>query len=93
MDARCWKCGKELGDLPKRLSPKETCPFCLSYLHCCKNCINYQPGLANDCKIPGTDPIADRESINYCDEFSMLGKFTPPKLPGEEDRFSHLFRE
>lgn len=92
MEANCYKCGKDLGDMPKRLSPKETCPFCLAYLHCCKNCIYYQPGLANDCKIPGTDPISDREGCNYCDEFSLKGTFTPPKPPGE-DPFSRLFHD
>lgn len=35
--------------------------------------MNYKPGMPNDCLIPGTDPIADREAGNYCEEFVVNG--------------------
>ncbi len=50
-----------------------TCDKCYVGQHCCVNCINYQPGLPNDCKVPGTDPVRDREANNFCEEFELKG--------------------
>lgn len=86
----CFNCGKELNDLPARISFREICPSCHSYLHCCKNCVNYQPGRPNDCKIPGTEPISDREARNSCDEFVLLGKGPAPKAD-PKDVLKRLF--
>ena len=69
---KCWKCGNEL-DLSAKVSFRAICAKCSSWQHCCRNCKNYQPGLPNDCKIPGTDFIADREGANFCEEFQILG--------------------
>lgn len=66
----CWKCGSEV----EAVGFQSVCDKCHSWLHCCKNCKHYRPGSPNDCSIPGTDPISDREARNFCDEFSPLGK-------------------
>lgn len=72
---KCWKCSTELTDLPSnKLSFRATCDKCLAWLHCCRNCKHYKPGQPNDCLIPGTDDVTDREASNFCEEFSMLGK-------------------
>lgn len=92
MSAFCWKCGQALPDLPKRISFREICPQCHVHLHACKNCQNYEVGRPNDCKVPGTDPITDREANNFCEEFLMLGKPPAPK-PNANDAFKHLFGE
>ena len=90
MNIDCWKCGKPISDLPSRISFREMCPHCESYLHCCKNCVNYQVGRPNDCKIPGTEYISDREGLNFCEEFRILGKAqSPQKDP--KDGFKRLF--
>ncbi len=68
---KCWKCNKEIEDLPKKIPFRETCPHCNAYLHCCKNCKFFAPGRANQCMIPGTDPISDRETVNYCEEYQL----------------------
>ena len=65
----CWKCDTPLEGLPERIPFRETCEACSAYLHCCVACVHYQPGLPNDCRIPDTEPIADREKYNYCEEF------------------------
>lgn len=71
---KCWKCGSKQDPLPDNKLPfRATCEKCHAWLHCCRNCKNYQPGLPNDCKIPGTDYIADREAGNFCDEFILSG--------------------
>lgn len=71
----CWKCGEKI-DLTGsgKISVRQTCEKCHAWLHCCVNCKNYQPGLPNDCKVPGTDPIRDREAANFCDEFVLMGQ-------------------
>jgi hypothetical protein len=68
----CWKCKGEVDE--KKISFRTICEACHSWLHCCKGCKNYKPGLPNDCKIPGTDQISDREGVNFCEEFSPLLK-------------------
>ena len=69
----CWKCGGDLGLPEGPLSFRATCDHCGSWVHCCLGCQNYAPGKPNDCAIPGTDFIVDREAANLCDEFKMLG--------------------
>lgn len=71
---KCWKCGTDLADPPSnKLSFRAICDKCSSWLHCCKNCKNYKPGAPNDCAVPGTEYIADREKSNFCEEFQLLG--------------------
>lgn len=82
---KCWKCGAEQEDPPGgKLSFRATCSVCHAWLHCCRNCKNYKPGLPNDCAIPGTDPISDREANNFCDEFQLLGKAPAAKKDAKE---------
>lgn len=81
---KCWKCGAELEGEGDKISFRATCSKCHTSLHCCKNCKNYRPGLPNDCAVPGTDYIADREANNFCEEFQLLGKAPPPKKDPKE---------
>lgn len=77
---KCWKCGANLPDFPWGKIPfRATCDFCGTALHCCKNCRFYKPGLPNDCAVPGTDFIPDREAINFCEEFKLSEKIPEPK--------------
>lgn len=104
----CWKCGKPL-DLPDGPVPmRATCDHCGSWLHCCLNCQNYRKGSPNDCLIPDIDLVADKEKMNYCDYFKILGRKHPGGDPeaaakklfgdsGEQDKtdddpFSKLFK-
>lgn len=88
----CWKCGRELSDVPAKIPFRYTCPFCDAYQHCCQDCKNYQPGLPNDCKVPGTDYVADRQGLNFCEEFDLLGKPPKPKVD-PKDISKRLFGE
>lgn len=86
---KCPHCGKSLEDVP-RIAFKATCDHCGAYLHSCVNCRNYKPGMPNDCLVPGTEYIADREKANYCEEFALLG--TGPKGSGSpNDAAKKLF--
>lgn len=90
--AQCWHCGvdQEPSSTAYRISFRAVCEKCDHYLHCCKNCNNYKVGMPNDCLIPGTDPISDRESFNFCEEFSLKGK-GPEKKKSIADASSTLF--
>lgn len=89
----CWNCGKELEDPPMgRVGFRETCDHCLAYLHCCMNCKYYKPGLPNDCMVPGTDSISDREKSNLCEEFAQAGK-GPEKKADISEIEKRLFGE
>ena len=64
----CHKCKKKL---PEGLKTgfHSTCENCGADLHSCANCRFYAKGKPNDCNVPMTDPIVDREKANYCEEF------------------------
>ncbi len=70
----CWKCGKSYEIPEQKLMFRAECDECGSYLHCCRNCKHYKPGLPNDCWIPNTEPVVDREVRNLCEEFEPLGE-------------------
>lgn len=65
----CWKCNIEVSDSPLKIGFRARCSNCDVDLHVCKNCRYSSLGKPNDCIIPGTDPIADREQSNLCEEF------------------------
>lgn len=58
---------------------RAACIHCGADLHVCKNCRYYAIGKPNDCLVPGTDPVTDRERSNLCEEFK-------PKTPAEEQK-------
>lgn len=88
----CWKCGASLHHVDRKISFRAICDQCGTSLHCCKNCLNYAPGKPNDCAVPGTEYIPDREANNFCEEFEFLGKPPPVKPPqGNRKAFDDLF--
>lgn len=90
---KCWKCGTELPEpFAGKLSFRATCEKCHSWLHCCKNCKNYKPGAPNDCAVPGTEYIADREACNFCEEFQPLG-CGPEQKKDPKEVLKRLFKD
>lgn len=91
---QCWKCGTNLPEFSRGKVPfRELCDKCSSWLHCCKNCHNYKPGKPNDCIVPGTELISDRESCNFCEEFQLLGKPPSEERNNSKSKFNDLFRD
>lgn len=88
----CWSCEREITELSLPLAFRAICPHCSTYLHCCKNCNHYHPGMPNDCKIPGTEPVRDRESLNFCEEFSWRYHGSIAKQ-NSSDPWNKLFRD
>ncbi len=67
----CWKCGTSLNVSEKKLPFRSMCDHCGSWQHVCVNCQHYYSGMPNDCSIPDTEFVADREKANFCEEFSL----------------------
>ena len=90
----CWKCGvllktKNLEKMPFR----ERCEACDIPLHCCKNCAYYKINYPNNCLIPHTEFIRDREAQNFCEDFKCLIQSTQKKIPNIQDIENRLFKE
>jgi len=88
----CWKCKKDLGELSSKIGFRASCPYCSSDLHVCKNCAHYSPGKPNDCSVPETEPIRDREAANFCESFKMGGALFEPPNKSKKD-FNSLFKD
>lgn len=65
----CHRCGRPWVSEKKIPGVKEYCEQCSAYLHCCLNCRFYDPKVHNQCAIPTTDWVGDKEGANFCDEF------------------------
>ncbi|WP_158383093.1 hypothetical protein [Candidatus Protochlamydia sp. R18] len=89
----CWHCGTKLPEFFRgKLSFRETCDKCGSALHCCQNCKYYQPGRSNNCAIPRTEFVSDRQLNNFCDEFAIQN-LLPTSSPNQQskNKFEDLF--
>jgi hypothetical protein len=87
----CWKCKKNLGQLDLKIGFRTACEYCSSDLHVCKNCRYYSPGKPNDCSIPETDPIRDREAANFCESFKQGVISEKPNTTTKD--FNSLFKK
>jgi len=90
----CAKCGLLQEDDPfRKISFRSECSKCSASLHSCVNCKYHQVGLANDCKIPGTERIVDREAGNFCEEFAPSNN-KPAEIKKTEGKknFEDLFK-
>lgn len=67
----CWKCAKQVSEIPVKIGFRAVCPHCDVDLHVCRNCRYFSPGKPNDCAVPGTDYVRDREAANLCEEFKV----------------------
>ena len=91
---KCWKCEQFIEDSKgNRLAFRATCDHFNAWLHCCVNCQHYQIGLSNNCKIPGTEQIADRESCNFCEDFTLRKPTSPKTSKSLSDISKNLFGE
>ncbi len=51
------------------------------------------PGKPNECYIPGTETIRDREANNYCDDFKPVTHQKIDQGPSIEDVSKRLFED
>jgi hypothetical protein len=84
MTRHCHNCGLEytLSGQPGR---SETCHGCEADLKVCLNCVHYAPRLADQCREPRAEPVAEKHMANYCEYFEMARREWAPK-PGQDKR-------
>lgn len=78
--------------MPMKIAFRAVCPHCGVDLHTCTNCRYYAPGKPNDCIVPGTDPIRDREASNLCEEFKVKTDLSN-RIESDKKKFNSLFRD
>ncbi len=71
---RCHRCQREWVSAKRQPGVKEFCEGCAAYLHCCRNCRHFAPTLHNQCAIPTTEWVGDKEGANFCDEFEFADR-------------------
>ena len=64
----CYNCKKEI-PYDTRILRTETCPWCRLDLHVCMNCKHHDPSRYNECMMPGTERVRERDRANHCSEF------------------------
>ncbi len=87
----CWKCHKLISEQPIKLSFRAECQHCGIDLHTCAGCRYYALGKPNDCLVPGTDFIRDRQARNFCEEFAP--QTSSPKEAKPKKGFDSLFKD
>jgi len=86
----CPKCKSKLSE---QISFRSTCENCEIDLHVCVNCKNYSIGKPNDCFVPNTEYVSDREKNNYCEDYSPLKAPTDDKKASKDEVSEKLFGE
>lgn len=89
----CTVCGMLLNVLEERVGFRDCCPGCGNALHSCKNCKFYTPGRRNDCMIPDTDYIANKDGANFCEEFKWLQKAHKQENRDLKKSFDQFFKD
>lgn len=92
----CWSCGTRLDDVPLPISRTANCPDCYTELHCCRMCIDYDPGVADGCRDDRADPPHNKEGVNFCEFFrprSGLEAVGKTKDDAARAKLDALFRD
>ncbi len=77
MTRHCHDCGTEY---PLRGQPgrSETCQ-CGADLRVCLNCVSYEPRVAQQCRDPRAEPVAEKHMATYCEYFEFAQRAWAPK--------------
>ena len=67
---QCQFCGGTLE--PRKPVPRdEECPSCHRDVHCCRQCLHFDPTKNNSCNEPQADWVAEKDRRNFCDYFQI----------------------
>lgn len=95
---KCHACGEPWEGSPGSQPGKgEVCPKCGADLYCCLNCQLYDPSASHECASRTTEPVANKEKRNFCEEFI----FSPKNAGGKgkssggdmESKWKDLFKD
>ncbi|PYS95147.1 MAG: hypothetical protein DMF50_09975 [Acidobacteria bacterium] len=65
---RCFQCGHQQ-PAPESLDPGALCPSCNAPLHCCRNCVHFDPAARFQCREPIPAKILSKTAANACTFF------------------------
>lgn len=91
----CWKCNFTID---KKISFHSVCEKCDNDLHVCKMCKFFLEGKPNNCLVPNTEPIYDREKNNLCEDFipnklKIAQNSSIKNNPQKKEPFNSLFKD
>ncbi len=91
-DLVCWRCGAGLQGVPLPLRRAEECPSCGADLHVCRMCEFYDPQVADSCREPVAERVANKERANFCDYLRLRpGAWSPHQEGQSRNELEALF--
>ena len=89
----CWKCHKTISAEPLKIGFRTYCHHCDMDQHVCLNCRHHAPGKHNECNVPGTEWVKDREVRNYCEDFEAKPNQTGSESNTPKKGLNSLFKD
>jgi hypothetical protein len=87
----CWQCGEPLDEIPLPISRHANCPQCYTELHCCRLCLDFDPGVADQCVEDRAEAVSNKEGANFCEFFRpRSGAFEKPDASRSDAALSKL---
>jgi hypothetical protein len=65
---RCYQCGHQEA-ASESVEPGHLCPSCKAPAHCCRNCIQFDPGARFECRENLKVGVPSKTDANRCDLF------------------------
>ena len=91
--ASCFSCGADLRF--DRVFRTTICPGCGKEVKVCKNCDFFAPGNHWDCRETISEPVRDKEMVNFCDFFTLSRGAAKSPTDGKQSEsraaFDNLF--
>ena len=90
--AQCQFCGAEV-PFKGRPPRTEECPACRRDVHCCRQCVHFDPALNNSCRETSAEWIVEKDRRNFCDYFLFSQRPAKRTGPAEtaDEKWKRLF--
>ena len=97
---RCHNCGRQ-ALAPEAVSATEMCTGCGTPLHCCMNCMQFDPGVPRECREPAvTVALFSKRDANECSYFAPKAvldssgrRQEAARAPSARQAFDDLFKK
>lgn len=85
-DLCCYRCGASLAVLTPPISRQDECPGCANYLHVCRMCRHFDPGVPKQCREDDAEEVFEKEKLNFCDWYEPSANAFDPARKRDEDK-------
>ena len=82
----CYRCGASLEELTPPISRQDECPSCTVYLHVCRMCQFFDPGVPKQCTEDDAEEVFEKERVNFCEWYKPSPVAFDPRQAQEENR-------